>query len=165
MREVSGEFVAFIDADDLWPAGKLASALAHLAARPDSQVVIGHGQLMRRRPGSDAFEYASAPGEIFANYIGAALYRRSVFARVGLFDERLRFGEDQDWFLRAADADIGLYRVEEISLLVRRHERNMTRGASRTDLNPLLLFKKALDRQREAAAQGSVPAPRLAADD
>jgi hypothetical protein len=35
-----------------------------------------------------------------------------------------------------------------VTLLVRRHDHNMTRGKSPIELNPLRVFEKALDRKR-----------------
>ncbi len=38
----------------------------------------------------------------FAGSAGAAVVRRDCFDRVGLFDEKIRYAEDYDWWLRAA---------------------------------------------------------------
>ena len=70
------------------------------------------------------------------------------FTKVGPFDETLRFGEDSDWFKRAAEAALTIERLPNVSLLIRRHAGNMTRGKSMVELNVLRVFKKALDRQR-----------------
>jgi GT2 family glycosyltransferase len=53
------------------------------------------------------------------------LYRREAFARVGLFDAGLRFAEDSDWYTRAAEAGLAVERLDQVTLLVRRHEANM----------------------------------------
>jgi GT2 family glycosyltransferase len=51
----------------------------------------------------------------FPNYIGAGLYRREAFARVGLFDAGLRFAEDSDWYTRAAEAGLAVERLDQVT--------------------------------------------------
>jgi hypothetical protein len=81
------------------------------------------------------------------------LARRSLFERVGGFDPSLRVGSDNDWFLRARDAEA----VEEVlpELLVRRrlHARNLTRPdlAGRDTL--LRNVKASLDRRRHGGSR------------
>jgi hypothetical protein len=163
IRNMSGDFIAFIDVDDLWPAGKLAAALEHFAEHPETDVVTGYAQLMQLDEGTGTFRYAGDPKDTFPNYIGAALYRRGAFEAVGLLDERLRFGEDTDWFLRAAEAGLGVERLDQVTLLVRRHASNMTLRQTEEALNPLRLFKNVLDRKRAREA-GERPATQGASD-
>ena len=58
----------------------------------------------------------------------------------------LRFGEDIDWFTRLDESGRALKRLDRISLIVRRHEANMTRGKSLVELHVVRALKKALDR-------------------
>ena len=126
----------------------MASLVDALHDHPEIDVVHGYAQLMEQDPRTGRFEYIGNPGESFRWYIGAALYRRVAFERTGLFDPDLRFGEDTDWFNRAREAGLGLLRVEAVTLLVRRHGRNMTNGKSPLELNHLRVMKKQVDRRR-----------------
>jgi GT2 family glycosyltransferase len=148
LKNAHGELVAFLDADDLWPEGSLAALTDALLADPAQAVVHGHAQLFRRGDAADGIEYLGNPEESFASYLGAGLYRREVFSRVGLFDEDLRYSEDVDWYNRADETGIGVARLAIVTLLVRRHAGNMTRGKSLVELNHLRVFKKLLDRKR-----------------
>ncbi len=150
IRNASADFIAFLDADDLWPEERLAGMVQHLCDEPEAQVVHGFSQLMQRDAAGD-YDYIGNPREAFEYYIGAGLYRRSAFERVGLFDQRLRFGEDIDWFARARRQGLRIDRLDQVSLLVRRHDHNMTRDRTVAELSPLLLVKKMLDWQRAAA--------------
>jgi hypothetical protein len=153
IREATGEFVAFLDVDDEWPAGNLHHMSVVLQKTPGLDIVIGHGQLVRLDAADGQEIFVGSPLESFQWYIAAALFRREVFSKIGLFDETLRFGEDVDWFKRAQEAGLGIERLPQISLLVRRHEGNMTRGKSMVGLNALRVLKKQLDRRR-GVAQG-----------
>ena len=147
IRDVSGDFIAFVDADDLWPEDNLQLLMAEFEKDPDLDVVRGYAQLFRNREDGQV-EYLGNPKEAFADYIGAALYRRSAFQRVGQFDPALKFGEDADWYNRARELKLKVKRLEIVTLLVRRHGGNMTEGKTMLELNALKVFKKALDRMR-----------------
>jgi glycosyltransferase involved in cell wall biosynthesis len=148
IRDASGDVIAFLDADDLWPPGNLAAMVDHLLAHPDVDVVRGRAQVTRYTTAGDAGEYLGNPAESFPHYIGAGLYRRRAFEKVGLFDADLRFAEDTDWYSRAAEKKLPILHVDEVTLFVRRHDGNMTRGKTIVELNQLRLFKKMLDRRR-----------------
>jgi hypothetical protein len=148
IREATGELLAFLDVDDEWPAGNLRYMSTVLRATPGLDVVIGHNQLIRGDAAGRDEPFVGNPLENFPWSIAAALFRREAFTKIGLFDETLWFGEDTDWFKRAEEAALGVERLPNISLLVRRHAGNMTRGKTLVELNGLRVFKKALDRQR-----------------
>jgi glycosyltransferase involved in cell wall biosynthesis len=148
IRDASGDFIAFLDVDDLWPPGNLGAMVDHLLAHPEADVVRGRAQVTRYTSAGDPGEYLGNPAESFPHYIGAGLYRRRAFERVGLFDADLRFGEDTDWYTRAAESKLPVHRLDEVTLFVRRHEGNMTRGKTIVEMNQLRLFKKMIDRRR-----------------
>lgn len=147
IRDVSGEYIAFLDADDLWPEKNLELFMNELADNRSLDLVRGYAQLFREDENGNR-ELMGSPKESFQNYIGAGLYRKSAFERVGLYDPELRFGEDGDWFNRAAEKKINMKRLDEVTLLVRRHENNMTKGKNLVELNALKVFKKKLERKR-----------------
>ena len=155
VREATGEMLAFLDVDDEWPAGNLGHMTNTLLRSTSVDVVIGHGQLMRDDADGREQIFVGSPQESFPWYISAALFRQEAFTKVGFFDETLRFGEDTDWFRRAAEAGVTVERLPNVSLLIRRHGGNMTRGKSIVELNTLRVFKKALDRQRGRQEQNS----------
>lgn len=149
IRDVSGEFIAFLDVDDLWPENNLKMLMQELQQNPGLDLVRGYAQLFRMNEINEK-EYIGNPKESYPNYIGAALYRKSVFEKVGLYDPELRFGEDGDWFNRAVEKNINMKRLDDVTLLVQRHENNMTKGKSMVELNALKVFKKKLERKRSA---------------
>ena len=115
---------------------------------PDMDVIRGYAQLMQFNKANGCYEYVGNPKESFPHYIGAAIYRKAAFEKVGLFDATLRFGEDSDWFIRATEMNLNIKRIEETSLYVRRHGGNMTEGRNMLELNVMKVFKKSLERRR-----------------
>lgn len=147
IRDASGEFIAFLDSDDLWPENNLRLLLKEFEQEPGLEVVKGFAQLFTTTEDGN-IEYTGHFRNAFPDYIGAGLYRRSAFSKVGLFDPDLRFGEDADWFNRAREKEVRMKRTEAITLLVGRHGGNMTEGKNLVELNALKVFKKIIDRKR-----------------
>ncbi|NEQ65644.1 MAG: glycosyltransferase [Symploca sp. SIO2D2] len=109
--EAKGEYIAFIDADDLWTSDKLASQLQALQAHPQAAVayswtdyIDASGQFLRR--GS----HMSLTGDVLRhlllmNFLESGsnpLIRQEALATVGGFDESLTHGEEWDMWLRLA---------------------------------------------------------------
>jgi hypothetical protein len=151
IRDSSGDLIAFLDADDLWSEDHLHLLVRELIERPELDLVHGHAQLLTYVPASGGYEYTGSPEEAFPYYIGAGVYRKRVFDRVGLFDRTLRFGEDTDWYTRAQEKGARMERLDLVTLLVRRHGENMTEDRREIELSMLRVFKKALDRKRDGA--------------
>ncbi|MGA9026183.1 MAG: glycosyltransferase [Steroidobacteraceae bacterium] len=148
--DASGSIIAFLDVDDLWPPGTLRILLRELAADPNLQVVQGDALVLVRDAASGHYDVTGDPELAFPFYIGAALYRRSVFEKIGLFDDRMRLAEDTDWYMRLQESGLTYRRVDHVSLHVRRHGGNMTLAVPQSDLikSTMAAIKKSLDRTR-----------------
>ena len=142
-----GDVLAFLDVDDLWPAGTLEALVDELVDDPLLDLVQGHAQNMERDPASGAYEYRGSPTESFPYSITSAVYRRRAFERVGLFDATLRYGEDMDWFRRARELAIPMRRLERTTLLVRLHDDNMTRDLTPVELGLFEVLRRAVGRK------------------
>ena len=149
IEHAQGSLIAFADADDLWPATKLELQLPYLTKDPAIEIVMGRIQQVHLSGTTQAEEFAEPA---FSVNLGSAVIRKSVFDRVGLFDETMRYSEDVDWFLRAREGGAAIVTIDAVTLFYRQHEENMTRGKSPSELNVLKALKKSLDRRRELTA-------------
>jgi glycosyltransferase involved in cell wall biosynthesis len=126
IRDASGELIAFLDVDDLWPDNNLTRLVDELVLHPELDVVYGYGQEMGKHPENDEYEYFGNPKDPYDYHISSAVYRKSAFEKAGLFDTTMRFGEDNDWFARASESNLKMKRVEEVTLLIRRRRKART---------------------------------------
>jgi glycosyltransferase involved in cell wall biosynthesis len=147
-----GDFLAFLDSDDVWPPHNLFTLLAAMTAGVD--IVLGQIQEQRFEAEQQAWVASRTP--TFSLSLCAMLVRREAVARVGPLDETIRIGEDKDWFYRAQEAGQHIvYLAEHIALYHRRHETNMTRDMGRPETYLLSLLRKSLQRRGVFAAPAS----------
>jgi glycosyltransferase involved in cell wall biosynthesis len=111
LREASGEYVAILDADDLWLPNRLERVIGFLEDRPDIGFATSDAFFLSDASSERRRYYDELPGGFRArdqaywildyNFIlGMAVVRRSLFARYGIFDETLRTSEDWDLWIR-----------------------------------------------------------------
>jgi glycosyltransferase involved in cell wall biosynthesis len=116
IQAAHGEWIAFLDADDVWLPGKLDLQMSALAAHPDRSFCYGDG-LLRDRHGEESLRrIRGVQTHLFLDLlqgpefgVGSVIVRRSCFDRVGLFDTELRSGEDWDMWLRLSAEFEGCY--------------------------------------------------------
>ena len=103
-----GEWLAFLDSDDLWLPDKLARQMAYLAARPRLKLCQTDETWVRRgvRVNKPA-AHAKTGGRIFLASLArclvspsAVVLHRQLFQDHGGFDENLPAAEDYDLWLR-----------------------------------------------------------------
>ncbi len=141
------DVVALLDCDDLWPSDKLILQLPWLAPWSHFDLVLGKTQMFRTRPEASGEAVDEAP-PFFVTQLGCALFRRSVFERVGRFDETLRYGEDVDFLLRAREAGLRAKFVDAITIRYRRHDASLTRTPGHSSLGLAAHLKRSIDRRR-----------------
>lgn len=141
-----GEFVTFIDADDIYINNSLWEQLTYLKGNPAVDIVEGRIQRMFKHNKTDRFITKATP--FYHCSLSCSLYRKSVFKTVGVLEGKLTYGEDADWFMRAWENNIVKHRIDLTVLLYRRHGKNMTNNITAKNQGKTLLFKLKLERQK-----------------
>jgi glycosyltransferase involved in cell wall biosynthesis len=135
-QSANGEFVQYLDADDLLLPGKLARQVALLQANPKADIVYSNWQRLNAQPNGQ-FE----PGDIMARTIaevnhdaeiafftsmwcptGAYLYRRSFLDRVLPWKEWLPVIQDARFALDCAMSGARWLHDPTVSILYRQHQ-------------------------------------------
>jgi len=109
--QAKGEFLAFLDADDLWTPEKISEQLAALNLSPQAGLAyswidwIDENDQFLRHGSHIAAEGKVLDQLLLRNFIdngSNALVRREVFEKIGGFDSKLPASEDWDMWLRIA---------------------------------------------------------------
>lgn len=113
IRQTTGEYIAFLDSDDLWVKDKLAEQVALLDARPELGWAFGQAQMFVQEAGHKSIVrqigYTADPTFrqlLFGDFIpnSTVIIRRRCVEEVGLLNEarELIAVEDYEYWLRLA---------------------------------------------------------------
>lgn len=160
IEESTGEFVAFLDADDMWAPTKLEKQLALLDCNASIGVV--HTDSCRLMQSTGHIDEFPANRHEFVgkcwiplwhgNRIGVSsvMVRRSVLQEYGCFDEEIRRPTAQDydlWLRLARHVEFGF--VPEPLHIARYHETNASRDKVAMIEDTIYVLKKELGRHRQ----------------
>src|SRR5579872_6391964 len=106
-----GEYIALLDADDLWNPEHLAAQLTVLKTDPSADMIYADARIFGDGPesGRTVMELCPSQGEVTFErlvtrqcvvHICVCLIRRNILFRAGLFDPAFRAAEDADLWLR-----------------------------------------------------------------
>jgi glycosyltransferase involved in cell wall biosynthesis len=151
-----GQLLAFCDADDTWPDGKLHLQVGRLQQDTELDVVLGRVQYVADE-GEQVpnVQYEDPDAKTLTHvHLGSGVYTRRAFEAVGDFDATLRFSEDVDWFFRARELDVKIRILPQVTLLYRIHPGNMTRGVAPAELELITVLKRSVERRKAAGREG-----------
>ena len=153
-----GEYISFIDADDLWTPDKLETQLKALQDNPEAAVAYSwtnyideSGQFLRRGG------YLTANGDVYAKLLvvdflengSNPLIRRQALIQVGGFDESLPAAEDWDILLRLA-AQYSFVAVPYPQILYRVSANSMSAHVVRQETACLKVLERAFNQAPES---------------
>lgn len=122
IRQAKGDLVAFLDSDNYWQVDKLETQIAFWGENEDSEILYSEiipvdeagSRLVKRdvqRHSGDILNELLRSNFITNNTV---LVKKKCFDEMGGFDERLRYAEDYDLWLRFATRYRFLYHPREV---------------------------------------------------
>lgn len=151
IQESNGNLIGFLDIDDLWTGIHLRTLLEALESNPEAG--IAQGMMCHFWSTAEGKYRRTEPYRM--PYLGSCLLRRSVFTKIGLFDEQMLLGEDHDFFYRCWENDVLKVNVPQLSLLYRRHANTYSSG--RNHEAHLLTIKRRIERIRMGVTDPAAP--------
>ena len=155
MRAAAGDFIGFLDHDDLWEPEKTERQLAAFASDPGLDLVSGHvRQFVSPELGRAFAESVVVPPEPQpGQFLGAVLAPRRSWDLVGPW----RVGAPQasdglEWFVRAGDLGLRAGMLAEVVTRRRIHGANQSFGNHDDRSEWPRLLKASLDRRRGAGS-------------
>ncbi|WP_052594542.1 glycosyltransferase [Aureispira sp. CCB-QB1] len=151
-RLSKGNFLAFLDADDIWLPNNLEVKLAKFATdkafglvHSDMAIMDGNSQLTgETKSGKEGYildDLLSWNGTCVPTP-SSILVRREVVEKVGGFDLELSNAADQEFFFRVAK-DYKIGRVPEVTWWYRVHDNNMHSNIPVMEKDALLAYQRA----------------------
>ena len=145
-----GELLAFIDADDLWPADKLAAQADMLALDANLAGVLGLMQYFLS-PDMDPVSRVRhrVPDDLQTAWMTSALLvRRRALETIGGFDESIHAGYAIDWFDRGRRLGFVFAIPKRVVLLRRVSTGSLSHRSARRDAGYALMAWRAVQRRR-----------------
>jgi glycosyltransferase involved in cell wall biosynthesis len=146
----NGEFIAFLDQDDIWTHNKLNVQIDYLLNHPEADGVLSKQRLFLE-PGIAPPKWLKREllqKEQTGYFPSSMVVRKDVFSRIGVFDPVYKHTSDVDWIARVKDAGILMIMLPEALFYRRIHSANTS--AETQIIHPELLktLKKSIERQR-----------------
>jgi glycosyltransferase involved in cell wall biosynthesis len=131
-----GEYVAFLDQDDLWVPEKLSWQVARMQERPDARLIFGHFRRIDAA-GNPSARLTAAPKLrrdplrqiIRRNFIqcpSQVLISRATLREIGFFDPTIRGSADWDLWIRAVAAG-PIIADPRVMTMYRQHDQQWSR--------------------------------------
>jgi glycosyltransferase involved in cell wall biosynthesis len=126
VKESKGNYLAFLDADDLWHTQKLEKQIDLFKKNPIVSAVFANvQQFISPDLSEDKKKCYTCPDTPQVGYhAGSLLISRAAFLHVGFFSEQLSAGEFIEWYLRAKQKSIFFEMLPEVLMYRRIHGNN-----------------------------------------
>lgn len=158
LEQATGEYIAFLDSDDLWSPSKLAAQLKALQTHPEAAVAYSWTDYIDQWGNwRKAGRHITVNGEAYTqmlltNFLESGsnpLIRRDAVEVVGGFDESLTGGQDWDFYLRLA-ANFLLVNVPAVQVFYRLHGNSISANITRQEQQVLQVLNKAFSQAPES---------------
>lgn len=169
-----GEYIIFLDSDDLLMPTCLADRLAIIRGRPDLDAAVFSSVIFRNRPGDTPLLYNEPTGEDpLTRFLrldvpwqtAGPIWRRSALQKIGRWDESLPSWQDWEFHIRALARGVRFEHLRQADSFYRMPQDNPQSITQHANAPDHRAARARLLRQVRAllTASGQLTAPRCAA--
>lgn len=148
VAQAHGNWLAFLDADDVWLPDKLVRQLAVVQGESPPEMVFGLVEQFRSPDAPAETRFAGEGRTLTGPHAGAMLVGAEAFRRVGPFRTDLAVGEFIDWFGRAMELGLRSLTLPVVVIRRRLHGQNLSLRAPDVAGDYLLILRDTLRRRR-----------------
>jgi glycosyltransferase involved in cell wall biosynthesis len=150
IESAKGEFIAFLDHDDLWTDNKLDIQINYLINNPTIQYIIAKFRFILESGASIpiGFKKELLDKDMVGLIPGTLIVRKDIFNFIGKFNTDLVIASDVDWFARVKDENIPMAMIPEVLLHKRVHGNNLSSNAEVNNKELLQILRQSINRQR-----------------
>lgn len=153
IRNSKGEYIAFLDADDVWLPQKLAVQIKKIR-ESGADLVFSNWYIWEHGKRTKVEAFDSNPiqdnKKNLLNFLikknfgnpSTAFFLKSSLEKVGLFDESLRSSEDYDLWLRFLLSKMKIGFIKKPLIYYRQHSEQMSVNIYKMRVSRLQIFKK-----------------------
>lgn len=154
IKNAKGDFIAFIDSDDLWEKNKIEKQVNYFKNNSNMDICLTNVKMFFEKELENEKKYfknhprmKSIPG--YATI--TLLAKKDVFDKIGFFDEDLKFTDAVEW-LRKARKKLNMKIIREVLVFHRLHKENITRkNRKKSEEEFIKLVKRNIDEKNEDA--------------
>jgi glycosyltransferase involved in cell wall biosynthesis len=149
-----GNFLAFLDQDDLWIEHKLTSQMAVFHHNTDLDIVFGHVEQFYspELPEMTIKEIPHSSTRMPGYHAGTMMIKRDDFRRIGLFKTDYHIAEFVEWYVRAKGFGIRSCMLPDIIMRRRIHKNNQSFLKLQHRVEYVRILKAFLDGNRSQAS-------------
>jgi glycosyltransferase involved in cell wall biosynthesis len=151
LSKVKGDFIAFLDSDDIWVNDKLEKQVQKFNEDKSIEAVFGYHKRFYSKDKKLLLESELEDSKriLPAFFKAAMLIKKESFFKVGLFDESIVMGDFLDWYRRALDLGIKMELINSIVFNRRIHDSNSSL-INKANINDYVkIMKASMDRRRK----------------
>lgn len=147
LEHASGDLIAFLDQDDLWPADRNRRLVEALRDNNTAEVAAGLVAIRYERstPPDPLWNLATMLREYL---LGSLCIRADLFRKLGRLNTNVGYADDTDFWFRRDEANTPTIYLDDVTLVYRLHDKNTSWDRSRSNGLLLTVLRERLKRRR-----------------
>ena len=147
-QSASGDWLAFLDHDDIWPSDRTGALLDAVTTSPHAGMICGRVRIKQMPAAPPDPRLQAVDGTHVPFSFPSALLRRSVWTALRGMDGTFDRAEDVDLYLRLVESGVTVVKIDAVTLIYRQHGGNRSRHVALSNASMLAMMRATIARRR-----------------